>query len=96
MEEAEAVQEERMEAKSAGSNMLWKMESVCDACHAKSNRRQNEILLEKAGKGKPKNKRVAEIQKLLDALEACEKAGVVLSDEELAQLKSKMKELGIG
>ena len=95
LEEVKGIQDARMEAGEVGE--AWKTQKICQACHLKSNRKQNELLAEKAGHGKPKKgSKAAEIQKLLDALEACEKAGVVLSDEELAQLKAKMRELGIG
>lgn len=93
--EAQIVQEGRTEAKDAGSNETWKMDNICDACYKKSNAKQNEYTAEKAGHGKPKG-RLGQIQQLLDALDACEKAGYVMTEQELAQLNKKMKQLGIG
>lgn len=93
LEEAKQVQDLR-EVYAANGN-AWKAETICDACHRKSNRRQNEIIAEKAGHGKPKG-RLAKIEALLKALEECERTGYVLSDEEMNQLNAKMAELGIG
>lgn len=96
IEEANAIQHERKEAKDAGSNQVWQMESICSACHKKSNRRQNEITAEKAGHGKKSNGRLAKIEALIKALDECERTGYTLTDEEMTQLNAKMKELGIG
>lgn len=96
IEEAEYIQANRMDAKLAGDKNVWNMMTICDACHRKSNRRQNEIIAEKAGHGKPKKGKLAQIQALLDALDACEKAGYVMTEQEVAQLNAKMTELGIG
>lgn len=95
VEEAEDVQANRADAKQAGYNMVWSMQTICQACHRKSNNKQNELTAEKAGHGKPKGK-MAQIQALLDALDQCEKTGYVMTDQELAQLNAKMKALGIG
>lgn len=92
LEEAKQVQDLRVEAHERGE--AWKTQTICDACHAKSNRRQNEIIAERNGRGKPKGK-LAQIQALLDALDACEKAGYVMNEQEVAQLNAKMAELGI-
>lgn len=93
VEEAENVQIVRAEAHERGE--AWKADSVCDACHKKSNRRQNELTAEKAGHGK-QNKRAQRIQELLNALEMCEQAGVTLSDTELSKIQAAMADLGIG
>jgi len=93
VEEAKQVQALRVEAHERGE--AWRTESLCDACHRKSNRRQNEITAEKAGHGKPKGK-MAQIQALLDALDECERVGYQMTDQELAQLNAKMKALGVG
>lgn len=95
VEEANDIQANRMGAKLAGDKMVWNMTTICDACHRKSNRKQNEIIAEKAGHGKPKGK-IAQIQALLDALDECERVGYTMTDQELAQLNAKMKALGIG
>lgn len=92
LNEAKQVQDLR-EVYAANGN-AWKAETICDACRKKSNHRQNEIIAEKAGHGKPKGK-LAQIQALLDALDACEKAGYVMNEQEVAQLNAKMKALGI-
>ena len=92
LEEAKQVQVLRVEAHE--SKEAWKSDTICDACHKKSNRRQNEIIAEKAGHGKPKGK-LAKIQALLDALDECEKQGVILSEQELSQLQAAMAALGI-
>jgi len=95
VEEANDIQANHADAKLAGDNMVWNMQTICDACHRKSNRRQNEIIAEKVRHGKPKGK-LAQIQALLDALDECEKVGYVMNETEVAQLNAKMKALGIG
>lgn len=92
--EAADIQANRKEAKDAGDNMVWSMTTICDACHRKSNAKQNELIAEKNGHGKPKG-RLAKIEALLKALEECERTGYVLTDEELNQLNARMAELGV-
>lgn len=92
LDEAKQVQALRVEAHESGE--AWKTQTICDACHRKSNRRQNELIAEKNGHGKPKGK-LAQIQALLDALDECQRVGYQMTDSELAQLNAKMAELGI-
>jgi cytochrome c553 len=93
VEEAEEVEAMRLGINQNGFD-TWNVTTVCQACHHKSNEKQNEIIAER---NQPKKLRgqLGEMEALLTALQACEQAGVVLSEVEMAEVTAKMARLGV-
>jgi cytochrome c553 len=93
VEEAEEVEATRLLINQNGYD-TWNVTTVCQACYHKSNEKQNELIAEK---NRPKKLRgqLDEMQALLAALQACEQAGVTLSDEEMAEVTARMEKLGV-